>query len=120
MFEFGFMFWILFFVIFFGCGRMCGWGARRYMDRKRGLEEGLPDEEVYRVGGPRSRAALGDDAAQGGTLRDAMFRRSQEGDREPARLRKGSPLKQLQKKFIDGGLTLEEYERELDSLERLD
>ena len=117
MFEFGWMFWVLFFVIFFGCGRMCGWGARRYIDRKRELQEGLPDDEAHRVGG--ARAALKDDVG-GGALRDAMFRRSREKDREPAQLRRGSPVEQLQKKFIDGRLTLEEYERELDRLERIE
>ncbi len=41
---------------------------------------------------------------------------------EPARLRqrRRSPLQELQQKFVEGKLTLAEYERELDRLERIE
>ena len=43
--EIGFGFWILFFVIFFGCGKMCGWGVRKYKDRHNELEAGSDDSD---------------------------------------------------------------------------
>lgn len=122
MFEFGWMFWVLFFVVFFGCGRMCGWGARRFVDRRRGLEDGGLDEEAYRVSGPRSRAEL-DSGAGSRLARDAM-RSTSAGDAmsEPSPLKRPreSPLEKLQRAFVDGRLTVEEYERELDRLERIE
>lgn len=122
MFEFGWLFWVLFFVIFFGCGRMCGWGARRYLDRGRRFEEGGSDEETRPIAGSRSTAALGRDSAQPGILGDASLRGDREEGRDRAVLRgrTGSPLQRLQKKFVEGRITLEEYERELDRLDRLD
>ncbi|NIR45005.1 MAG: hypothetical protein GWN99_11585, partial [Gemmatimonadetes bacterium] len=36
------------------------------------------------------------------------------------RSRSASPLQELQRKFVEGRLTLDEYEREIDALERLD
>lgn len=96
MFDFGWMFWALFFVIFFGCGRMCGWGVRRYADRRRRYRE--DDEE------PQP-ARLGDATAA-----------------QPARpIRpRETPVQRLQKRFVDGRITIEEYERELDHLDRLE
>ena len=121
MFELGWVFWVLFIAVFFGCGRMCGWGAKRFADRRRGLENGAMDEEAFHVAGRRSRATLGEDAGGRGLLREAMHARDDK-EGEPVRLRaqKGSPLEKLQKDFIDGRLTVEEYERELDRLEKIE
>lgn len=118
MFEFGWMFWILFFAIFFGCGRMCGWRVRRYVEGRRGPDEvGCCEEESLAAGPGSRRAELG-----AGGMRDAMYRRDEEREPEVARLKRsqGTPLQQLQQRFIDGRITLEEYEREIDRLERIE
>jgi hypothetical protein len=122
-FEFGLGFWILFFVIFFGCGRMCGWGVRKYRDRRRELQS-EPDDSDRRLSELESRVRqLADrDRDRQGLASPAMSRRGRGAEPERARLkrRRTSPLQELQRKFVEGRLTLAEYERELDLLERLD
>jgi hypothetical protein len=51
-----------------------------------------------------------------------MFRRGEEREREPARAKEKAPnqLELLQQKFVEGRLSMEEYERELDRLEKLE
>ncbi len=117
MFEFPW-FWIMFFVIFFGCGRMCGWGARRYVKRRRRHED---EDEVSYMSASDSSAerlkARGDESflAAGG-----YGRLGDKQKRDPVRLKaRGTPLEQLQRKFVDGRITLDEYERQVDQLERL-
>jgi hypothetical protein len=119
--EFGIGFWILFFVIFFGCGKMCGWGVRRYKDRYRELDSG--SEADRRLSALETRVKrLGErDRAQDELVRPALHRTGEGAKPEPAKLKKRrSPVEELQQKFIDGRLTLTEYERELDRLERLE
>lgn len=118
--EFGLGFWILFFVIFFGCGRMCGWGKRRHRDRPEELESsGGKDDRLKHL---ESRVA--GRAARRERLMSA--RRQQTDSRAgeprpvPTRARKETPLQELQKRFVEGRLTLGEYERELDRLDRID
>jgi hypothetical protein len=43
--EFGIGFWVLFIVLFIGCGKACGWGARRYKKHQRELEEQRKDDD---------------------------------------------------------------------------
>ena len=108
--EFGFGFWVLFLVIFFGCGRMCGWGVRKYKDRHRELDAG-PDDSDRRLTDLESRVKrLGDR----GRARDRLM--------EPVAHRKTptSPLETLQKRFVEGRLSMAEYEQELDRLERIE
>ncbi|UCC48924.1 MAG: hypothetical protein JSV41_01755 [Gemmatimonadota bacterium] len=126
-FDFGFGFLILFFVIFLGCGKMCGWGARKYKERQRELESKRKEED--RLASLESRVRRLDDRVRGRDRlpRPAAFRRGEGTDAdakeaEPARLRqrRRSPLQELQQKFIEGKLTLAEYERELDRLDRIE
>lgn len=105
MFELGWLFWILVAALFFGCGRACGWGGpreRHRIDRKR--EDGLEGREEK----PRLDQA-----------RAPEPRRARDPKPVPVAARQ-SPLKSLQREFVEGRITLEEYERELDALERLD
>ncbi len=104
MFEFGWLFWVMFFAIFFGCGRMCGWGYRRHLaDRWHGDEE-LPEKK-------------GPTVFVGRVVLDVEERARP----EPAKLNRPveSPLKALQRDFVDGRISLDEYENRLDSLELL-
>ncbi len=82
--------WVVIAAVLSGCGRGCGWGVRRY----RGLQHGDADEG--RVGGPRARRHL-------------------TGGSQPV----GTPLEALQRKFVKGAITLEQYEAEIDKLEHL-
>jgi len=127
-FDFGFGFLILFFVIFLGCGKMCGWGARKYKERQRELESKRKGEED-RLASLESRVRQLDDRARRRERlpRPAAFRRGEgtEADAkevEPARLRqrRRTPLQELQQKFVEGKLTLAEYEQELDRLDRIE
>jgi len=120
MVDFGFGFWILFFVVFFGCGKMCGWGAAKYRKRQRDLESG-DDADSDRLSRLESRVRR----REGQRLqRPQPSATSESGERarQPSRLRevRKTPLQQLQEKFVEGRLTLSEYERELDRLERIE
>ena len=119
MFEFGWMFWVMFFAIFCGCGRLCGWGARRYVDR-RSIDETGKDEGRYYMSGS-GRAEIGDGASDR-LMSDAMNRGAREEMRATSAvgLSRDTPLQKLQKKFVEGRLTMEEYERELDHLDRIE
>ncbi len=122
--EFGFGFLVLFFVIFFGVGRMCGWG-RRCCRRDSTGDLGPGDKEYeHRLSDLESRVK---GRMQNGAARDRLVqpmanRAGKKQETERARLapRRKSRLAELQKKFVDGQLTLSEYEQELDRLERLE
>ncbi|UCF21179.1 MAG: hypothetical protein JSU87_07270 [Gemmatimonadota bacterium] len=141
MLDFGFGFWVLFFVIFLGCGRMCGWGARRYRHRRRELESGCgcgpgarqsgdrrSEREAYRREDEHRLSNLEARVKKlGERQRDRLPRpaamsepTAREREPEPVVRKATSRLQELQQKFVDGRLTLQEYERELDRLERLD
>lgn len=64
-------------------------------------------------GGRETRAAAGHPRGE-----DARRPTLPEGDGRPAAAK--SPLARLQREFVDGTLTLEEYERELDALDRIE
>ncbi len=121
--EFGLGFFVLFFVIFFGVGRMCGWGRRCRRENTSDLGPGNADHE-RRLSDLESRVK---GRVQNGAPRDRLVqpmahRPGKQQDTERARLapRRKSRLQELQKKFVDGQLTLSEYEQELDRLERLE
>lgn len=117
MFEFPW-FWIMFFVIFFGCGRMCGWGARRYVERRRSHED--EDELSFMAASNSSAERLKDRADERLVSARVYSRLGAKQKPEPAPLKaRGTPLEQLQQRFVDGRITLDEYERQLDQLERL-
>ncbi len=123
MIDIGFGTLILFFVIFLGVGRMCGWGVRRY--RNRCCEPGSEDDDRQRrlVDLESRIRRLGDrDRARERLASPAMHTAGKGEAREPALLkrRRKSPLEELQQKFIEGRLSLADYERELDRLERIE
>ncbi len=100
--------WVVIAAVLSGCGRGCGWGVRRY----RGLQHGEVDEE--RVRGPRARRHL----TRG--VEENMVARAREPIGEPAVSRPvETPLQTLQRKFVNGAITLEQYEAEIDKLEHL-
>lgn len=118
--EFGFL--VLFFVIFFGVGRMCGWGRR---SRPSAGDIGSSDNEYERRLSNLESRVKG--RMQSGAARDRLVQpmghRLEEGrEQETSRPkpRRKSRLEELQQRFVDGRLTLSEYEKELDRLERLD
>ncbi|MGD8869069.1 MAG: hypothetical protein PVI01_15675 [Gemmatimonadales bacterium] len=122
--EFGFGFLVLFFVIFFGVGRMCGWGRGRRRDDAGELGRGgneydrrLSDLESRVKGRMQSRADR-DRLVQ--HMAHRLGKDPQERESARPRPRRKSQLEELQQKFVDGRLTLSEYEKELDRLERLD
>ncbi len=121
--DFGIGFWVLFLIIFFGCGKMCGWGVRRYRGRPRELDSG-DDQRDHRLANLESRIRrLGDrDRTRERLTRPATFRHGEGEEAEHARMRerRTTPLQTLQQKFVEGRLTLTEYERELDRLERIE
>jgi hypothetical protein len=119
MLDFGFAFWVLFFVVFFGCGRMCGWGARRYRRRRRDLDAGEPPRED-RLSRLESRVRRREEERRLGSA--PMARRRDGAEHQPVSVKRSrkTPLQELQEKFVEGRLTLSEYERELDRLERIE
>jgi hypothetical protein len=102
---------------------MCGWGVRRYRGRQRELDSG-DDERDRRLADLESRVRrLGDgDRTRDRLMRPATFRHGKGDEAEPARMRerRATPLQELQQRFVEGRLTLTEYERELDRLERIE
>lgn len=122
MLDFGFGFWVLFFVIFFGCGRMCGWGARRYRARRRDLEAGEGVDDSDRLSRLESRLRGRERRRLRDPQPELMSSTSEAAEPQHSRSRepRATPLKELQQKFVEGRLTLSEYERELDRLERLE
>ena len=91
--------WVVIAAVLSGCGRGCGWGVRRY----RSLQHGDADEGQVR--GPRARRRL-----TCGVEENAVARSSRPVE---------TPLQALQRKFVNGGLTMEQYEAEIDQLEHL-
>lgn len=118
--EFGLGFWILFFVIFFGCGRMCGWGKRRHRPRQEDLESSGKDDRLTRLESRVGRRGMHREHLMSGRRHHQSDRQSPEPQPVSTRSRRESPLQELQKKFVEGRLTLGEYERELDRLDRID
>ena len=100
--------WVVIAAVLSGCGRGCGWGVRRY----RGLQRGDVDEG--RVGGPRARRHL----TRG--VEENVVARARQPIEEPAVSRPvETPLQALQRSFVNGTITLEQYEAEIDKLEHL-
>ncbi len=116
--EFGWGFIALFVVIFLGCGRMCGWGPRRRRHHRE--VEGQEDEGERRLSSLESRLKGLDRGDR--RVREAVYDGDRDGAREPVRARsnRSSALEELQKRFIDGRITVDEYERELDRLEKIE
>ncbi|MGD2217995.1 MAG: hypothetical protein PVJ64_14655 [Gemmatimonadales bacterium] len=120
--EFGIGFWILFFVLFVGCGKACGWGARKYKKHQRELDERREEDDRLTRLEDRVRGLGRRDRERERLIRPAMHRPNEERTLEPVRGRDKAPtqLEILQQKFIEGRLSMEEYERELDRLEKLE
>ncbi len=99
--------WVVIAAVLSGCGRGCGWGVRRY----RGLQHGDADEG--RVDSPKARRHL----TRGVEENVARARQPIE---EPAVSRPvETPLQALQREFVNGAITMEQYEAEIDKLEHL-
>ncbi len=118
---FGLGFWVLFFVIFFGCGKMCGWGVRKYKHRHRELDSSLDDSD-RRLTDLESRVKkLGERGKERDWLVEPMAHSNGAEQEAVARRKKtSSRLEDLQKRFVDGRLSLAEYEQELDRLEKIE
>ena len=100
--------WVVIAAVLSSCGRGCGWGVRRY----RRLQQGDADEG--RVRGPRARPHL----THG--VEENVVASGREPIEEPAVSRPvETPLQALQRKFVIGAITLEQYEAEIDKLEYL-
>jgi len=119
--EFGIGFWVLFFVIFFGCGKMCGWGVRKYKDRHRELGAS-PDDSDRRLTDLESRVRrLGDRGrARDRLVEPVAHRKGAERAETFQRKKPSSRLEDLQKRFVEGQLSMAEYEQELDRLEKIE
>lgn len=109
----------LFVVIFWGCGRMCGWGRRH--KRKHGEVEQMHSEDDRRLANLESRVKgrLGRSPRERPVI-DAMYDGDSREEPVHARAKPASPLEDLQKRFIEGRMSMEEYEKELDRLEKLE
>jgi hypothetical protein len=122
--EFGFGFLILFGVIFYGVGRLCGWGRRGCKPCHRGRVDSTESDSDRRLSNLESRVKrLGDRAAARDRLvTPATFRGGKDKEAEPVRMKakRKSALEELQQKFVEGRLSLSEYEQELDRLERIE
>jgi len=100
--------WVAIAAVLSGCGRGCVCGARRY----RGMQHG--DAEEGRVRGPRVRRHLTRGAEEN------VVARAREPIEEPAVSRPvETPLQALQHRFVNGAITMEQYEAEIDKLEHL-
>ena len=119
--EFGVGFWVLFLVIFFGCGKMCGWGVRKYKDLNRELDAS-PDDSDRRLTDLESRVKkLSDRGRARDWLMEPMAHRTGADKAEVAQRKKStSALEDLQKRFVEGRLSMAEYEQELDRLEKIE
>ncbi len=94
------------------CRDGCDVGTRRIGQRSERMRKRLHDRGAA---GSRGQARL----ASGGE-RDPSRSPRQRSARTAARAtRRESPLEALQRRFVSGTLTLEQYEAELDKLERL-
>lgn len=101
--------WVVIAAVLMSCGRGCGWGVRRY----RSLQHGDTADEG-RVRGPRARRHL----TRG--VEENPVARAREPIEKPAVSRPvETPLQALQRKFVNGAITLEQYEAEIDKLEQL-
>jgi hypothetical protein len=122
--EFGFGFLILFGVIFYGVGRLCGWGRRGCRPCHRGSLDSKESDSDRRLSNLESRVKrLGDRAAaRDRRVTPATYRGGRAKEAEPVRMKakRKSALEELQQKFVEGRLSLSEYEQELDRLERID
>ncbi|MGD2151894.1 MAG: hypothetical protein PVG79_01420 [Gemmatimonadales bacterium] len=120
--EFGFGFWVLFIVLFIGCGKACGWGRRKYKEHQRELEERQSDDDRLTTLEDRVRGLGRGRRERHHLIEHAVQRRGEGRQPEPVRRGEKAPtqLEILQQKFIEGRLSLEEYERELDRLDKLE
>lgn len=118
--EFGLGFWVLFFVIFVGCGKMCGWGVRKYRDRHHELDAG-PDDSDRRLTDLEARVRkLSDRGARDRLVEPAAYTKSANSESAARRKKPRSALEDLQKRFVEGRLSLAEYEQELDRLDKIE
>ncbi len=118
--EFSWGFIALFFVIFMGCGRMCGWGRRH--KKKHGELEQMRNTDDLRLSNLEARVkGLGRGRSER-LVTNAVYENDRETMLEPApvKAKLQSPLEELQKKFVEGLMTVDQYEKELDRLERIE
>jgi hypothetical protein len=112
--------WLIWMVIAFaimGCGRSCG---RRMHGYGRYHRERMRDRrEEMRAVGPRARTQLADGPPE--WEHTSVSQRPRKAASSPAPPpRRETPLQALQRRFVDGSLSLEQYESEVDKLKRLD
>ncbi len=100
--------WVVIAAVLSGCGRGCGWGVRRY----RGLQH--EDADEGRVRGLRARRHL-----TRGVEANGVARARQPIEETAVSRPVETPLHALQRRFVNGAITLEQYEAEIDKLEHL-
>jgi hypothetical protein len=115
--EFGWGFIALFALIFWGCGRMCGWGRRH--KKKHGEVEQMRNEDDRRLSDLESRVK-GRLGRSRRPMVDATYDRDSKREPVQVRAKPASPLEDLQQRFIEGRISMEEYEKELDRLEKIE
>jgi hypothetical protein len=104
---------------FFERGPMCGWGMRRYKDRHRQLDT-VQDESERRLSDLESRVKRLGERSRERAMRPVSDRGDAEAVSPSSRPKKKSRLEELQQEFVEGRLTMAEYEKELDRLEKLE
>jgi uncharacterized membrane protein len=108
--------WVAIAVVFMSWRRSracCGIGVTRIRGHRERMRDRLTDGEMTRV---QSQPMLASGREE--WLRGRPQPRSRNGEMKAAR--RETPLEMLQRKFVSGPMTLEQYEAELDKLERLE
>jgi hypothetical protein len=108
--------WVAIGVLFMSWRRSracCGVGVKRIRGHRERMRDRMTDGSMMSMGS-RPRLASGREEWLGGNPQP----RSRDGDVTPTR--RETPLEVLQRKFVSGPMTLEQYEAELDRLERLE
>lgn len=101
--------WLLAFWLLFGCGT----GCRRAWSRRQ-VRGGAASADPAALRPGRSEPVIGSASAPGTSSHGGVDDRAA----PPGRERPETRLESLQRRFVDGSITLEQYEAELDRLDR--
>lgn len=112
--------WMIWMVIAFaimGCGRGCGRAVHGYGRHHRQRMREMREE--MKTVGPRARTQLAEGPAEWQQA-SQLRQEAKPLTRQPATAPRETPLETLQRQFVAGSLSLEQYEAEVNKLERLD